>query len=234
MMLYAVEKLIGASGKRWRVDYEVKRQLPGFNTIRYNYKGWTEYDWSSKGDEWDDSRSWKNSIIDFIINKNFRAGGRFLEIGPGAGKWSRTLSDMAEKLILVDITEVTLDICRKILDNQKCEFYVNDGQSLSFIASNSIDHVWAFDTFVHIAPQETAGYLKEIGRVLKSGGMAIIHHPRNGGHKGGFRSSVTNEFFLKNLASNDLEIQNQFSSWGKHGEFSVTTFDDIISVFRKG
>lgn len=233
VLLYTLERLLGKTGNRWRVNYEKRHLLPGFNTKFYNHRGWTKYDWSKNGEEWNDSPEWRESIINLIIRK-YISGGRILEIGPGAGKWSKYLLEIADKLILVDLTETSITLCRKHLNqSDKCEFHVNDGSRLNFIDSSSIDYLWAFDTFVHIAPKETANYLKEISRVLKPGATGVIHHPRNGGHLGGFRSSVTNDFFLAALAKNNLKVITQFASWGPNGEFSVSTHDDLITVFSK-
>ena len=42
--------------------------------------------------------------------------------------------------------------------------------------TGQIDVVWSFDSVVHIAPADIQSYLQHIQRVLKSGGVAVLHH----------------------------------------------------------
>jgi ubiquinone/menaquinone biosynthesis C-methylase UbiE len=233
LFMSMAEKIFGGRFKRYRLQYERSKKLPGFNTTQYNHYGWTVYDWSKEGEEWNDSPAWKQSILDHILTRYIQPNSTILEIGPGAGKWSEPLSSLARKLILVDLTEVSIEICKNKLTNTDCDYYVNNGYSLNFLQDESVNYVWSFDVFVHIAPKETASYITEIGRVLTKGGIAVIHHPKNGGLWGGFRSSVTNEFFLDQLAKNGLRLINQFSSWGTKDEYSVHSHNDLITVFAK-
>jgi ubiquinone/menaquinone biosynthesis C-methylase UbiE len=234
LMLVVLEKFFGNKATKNRLDYEKKNALPGFNTKRYNKIGWNKYDWSRGGEEWNDSEAWKNSVVTHIMNKYIHPEGTVVEIGPGAGKWSSHLVKLSRQLILVDLSERVINLCtEKFRHLPNVSFHLNDGQSLPFISSNSIDYVWAFDVFVHIAPNETDKYLSEVNRILKSGGVAIIHHPNNGGHLGGFRSAVTTSYFNSRLQSYNLKTVDQFSVWGGDQKFDVNAYDDKITIFSK-
>lgn len=237
LLLYFLERSLGwstTSFRRVRIDLEIKKKLPGFNTVRYNYQAWSRYNWTGKGEEWTDSEAWKRSLLEETVFKYFLSQKCILEIGPGAGRWSTTLVEISRKLILVDITEVSLDLCReKLSGHPHCQYYRNNGTDLSFLGDATVDYVWSFDVFVHIAPDDAAQYIRELGRVLVKNGIGIIHHPATGGYKGGFRSSVTNEFFCNALTLHGFEIIRQLRHWGKDGVFSLEAFDDRVTIFRK-
>ncbi|MBA4058231.1 MAG: hypothetical protein C0490_26175, partial [Marivirga sp.] len=217
-----------------RMTLEISRGLPGFNTIDYNFKEWSKYDWSRQGEEWTESEQWKSALVDEIIKAYFKPGGVILEIGPGAGRWSTILAELSSQLILVDMTEKAIELCKYKLDiYSHCEFYRNNGSDLSFLKDDSIDYVWSYDVFVHIAPRDSENYLKGLSLILKKGGIGIIHHPAAGGFKGGFRSSMTNDVFCRLLAKYKFEVIDQKDSWGKDNAFSLQEFQDKITIFRK-
>ncbi len=63
-----------------------------------------------------------------------------------------------------------------------------------------MDAIWSFDVFVHVAPLDQAGYLDEIARVLRPGGVAAIHHAdgRNRGalpSRAGWRAPMSADLF---------------------------------------
>ncbi|RAV99382.1 class I SAM-dependent methyltransferase [Pseudochryseolinea flava] len=234
MFLYMLERLTSAPKyARKRFALEAKYQLAGFNTMYYNRKEWDGYDWSKEGKEWSDSPAWEKSIKDDILLANFSAGKCILEIGPGGAKWSTTLASISKELILVDISESALNYCKnKLTQYPHCRFHRTQGNNLSFLKDSSVDYIWAFDVFVHIAPADIDGYLSEFNRVLTTNGLAIIHHGASGGTHGGFRSSLILENFNTMLTSNGFVVQQQFDRW-HDGQFSVSQFDDRISIFKK-
>ncbi len=110
---------------------------------------------------------------------------------------------------------------------------VNDGRTLSAIPDESIEFIWSFDTFVHVAPEDAASYAGEFRRVLRRGGRGIVHHPAVGGLRGGFRSRMTGEAFAALLRASGLVPLEQFDAWGPQGAFDVKHFGDAITVFAK-
>lgn len=237
LLLYLMEKVSGSRGSLFfqkRTRLEIKKRLPGFNTTRYNYKEWSDYDWSAGGEEWSDSKAWKDALIDEVLLRYIQPQKTILELGPGAGRWSEVLAKLSKKLILVDLTEESIAVCKKKLHHYShCLFYQNDGTDLSFLDNSSIDYVWSFDVFVHISPEDTECYLKALSSILVKGGIAIIHHPAQGGLKGGFRSGMTNELFCSLLQKHNFKIVHQLDSWGKDGSFSVKEYNDMITVFNR-
>ena len=106
---------------------------------------------------------------------------------------------------------VALELCRKrFATAQNLEFYVNDGRTLSDIASSSVDGVWSFDVFVHVAPPDIDSYLAEISRVLRPGGRGVVHHAKQGRESYlaflRMRSSMTAKLFADLLHHVDVFI----------------------------
>jgi SAM-dependent methyltransferase len=203
-----------------------------------NYEYWQRWDWSGRGEEWTPSAEWKRSLIDEVMLANLKPQTTILEIGPGAGRWTEALQPLARHLILVDLSDRCIELCRRRFEHaQNMEFHVNDGRSLAAIADSGVDGVWSFDVFVHIAPPDVDAYLGEISRVLRPGGRAVIHHARAGREDGaadvGQRSNMTADQFAGMVAKHGLTLVDQLGSWGPGGEFKLTKKWDLISVLEK-
>ena len=87
------------------------------------------------------------------------------------------------------------------------------------VSDASVDAVWSFDVFVHIAPGDQAGYLGEIARVLRPGGVAAIHHAdgRNRGiapSRAGWRAPMTAALFASLARERGLTVERVVRSWG--------------------
>jgi ubiquinone/menaquinone biosynthesis C-methylase UbiE len=232
--LKRVLKLIGIRLKK----LEMKYKLPGDNTLFRNYTAWQNWNWEKKGEEWTVTEEWKRVLINDVLLKNIEAGKTILEIGPGAGRWTETLQKIAKCLIIVDLSDKCIELCKKRFSNcSNIEFFVNDGNSLNFIKNDEVDFIWSFDVFVHINAWDTEKYITEFNRILKKGGRGIVHHPREGRlydrEVDGWRSNTSAQLFSQMLERNGLTLIKQFDSWGDRGQFDVKHFNDIITVFEK-
>jgi SAM-dependent methyltransferase len=219
---------------------EQRHGLPGRNGRAVNYRYWERWNWSRQGEEWTVSTEWKQALIDDVLHAYLPPQSMLVEIGPGAGRWTEALLAMARHLVVVDISDRCIDLCRqRFAGAPNIELAVNDGKSLPGIASGSIDGVWSYDVFVHIALPDIEAYLAEISRVLKPGGRAVIHHARAGRQgdavDAGQRSAMTATLFADIARRNGLSLVTQLDSWGPDGRFtfSVPTEWDLISVVEK-
>lgn len=145
---------------------------------RYEAMGsWAEYDWSAGGEEWTESAAWKDGLIQEILAPGVPKESVVVEIGPGAGRWSAVLRDRVARLILVEPSEAMLAVTRARFEGDPgVSWVLSDGASLPGVEDASVDAVWSFDVFVHLSANDVAGYLGEIARVLRPGGVATVHH----------------------------------------------------------
>ena len=225
--------------QRRMIEHERKHGLAGSNSIRSLYDMWQWYDWSLKGEEWSPSPAWKESVIQHVMLHWLEPGSTILEIGPGVGRWTEPLQKLARRLIVVDLSDRCIDLCREhFQDATNMEFQINDGRMLPGVASDSVDGAWSWDVFTMVAPFDIDSYLAELARVLRPHGRAIIHHAKEGGKAtglpaDGWRSHMTAELFKDMLDKHGLKLIDQFDCWGPGGRFDVRKYRDVISVFEK-
>jgi SAM-dependent methyltransferase len=100
-----------------------------------------------------------------------------LEIGSGGGRWTRYLLD-AKEIIIVELNpEFFPYLWRRFeRDAAKFRFYETSGYELAGIELDHVDFVFSFGTFVHIDAEGIDSYLREIKRVLKKDGIAVIQY----------------------------------------------------------
>jgi ubiquinone/menaquinone biosynthesis C-methylase UbiE len=92
------------------------------HSIESNGVLWNSYDWITEGEEWTNDvikfrglnpTEWKNALIDEMMFKHIKENSTILEVGPGAGRWTKILHLYAKTLILADVSETCLEICKK-------------------------------------------------------------------------------------------------------------------------
>src|SRR4051794_15921221 len=175
------------------IRIEKRRLITGPNTIssqhhrvEENRHTWDTWDWSDSGEQWTedvrrfrgvDPAEWKARLIHELIEECVPVGSDVLEIGPGAGRWTEHLLPRANRMILADISARCIEICMdRFGSDPRVEGHVVYDGTLGFQPVSSVDVVWSYDVFVHVNPEDTERYLEEIGRVLRVGGLAIVHH----------------------------------------------------------
>jgi SAM-dependent methyltransferase len=209
------------------------------NSVAANRDWWDRYDWRPGGEEWTASAAWKAALVEGVLCPWIAQGTRVLEIGPGGGRWSVELAERASTLVLVDVSEAALESCRsRLAGRSHVSFVLGDGRGLGAVGDRSIDAIWSFDVFVHIAPLDLAAYLEEFERVLADGGVAVIHHAdgRNRGRllsRHGWRAPMSRELIAALARSRGLEVRAQFDRWGEGGSFGLDAYGDAISVLGR-
>ena len=100
-----------------------------------------------------------------------------LEIGAGGGRWTRYLLS-AREVVVVELNSEFFPYLESRFPEArgKLRFYETSGYELSGVDDKSVDFVFSFGTFVHIAPDGIDAYLAEIRRVLRPGGVVSIHY----------------------------------------------------------
>lgn len=247
------------------------------NSVEINLKIWNEeHAWRKDGDEWDGQASycekpyeeWKAALIDEFLMPNLASSsnaGRcpvVLEIAPGHGRWTQEIVERCKELYLVDLSTNCIEFCKERFSGyDHVRYFVNNGRSLDCIEDQNIDFVWSFDSFVHMDEETITSYLGEISRVLKTGGIAIIHHAgrrhrllwlqflgsmgelgerlyrhlslKNANNGDGWRSNMSRQLFKRIANDAGLVATKQSQYWGRKNEFGVPRYGDYITTLRK-
>lgn len=206
---------------------------------------WDSYDWPQDGDEWTDQAAycgmpysvWKQDVIDAFIVPNVTTNSTVLELAMGHGRWTPFLARRARHYIGVDFGPSCVAFCRARFANlSNVEFHLNGGRTIPMAANNSVQFIWSFDSFVHIEPDITAGYMAEFARALSPGGRCVIHHPgtpsfsqrANGG-----RSELTSQLVARLASGHGLAVLSQVDSWGPGLRSNTKLFADCVSTLEK-
>lgn len=148
-------------------------------SLEDNHRLWTAYGWPLDGDEWTDQAEycgvpydqWKQSITtEFLAVTDTDV---VAEIGCGRGRWTAELVGRCGAYVGFDVVEHCIERCRERFPT--AQFWLGDGRSLA-LHPESVNLVWAYDTFVHFDAPTIEAYLREIERVLQPWGHAWIHH----------------------------------------------------------
>jgi 2-polyprenyl-3-methyl-5-hydroxy-6-metoxy-1,4-benzoquinol methylase len=158
---------------------------------------------------------------DFALRKRFllqrvREGERVLDIGCGEGRFTAELARAGVQVVGMDVAEEPLRRARarypeldlRLLD-------VAGGWELE---DASFDAVWAGEVIEHVA--DTAAWLSEVRRVLRSGGRLLLSTPAHG------------RLARARLALSARAFATHFDPRGDHLRFYTrATLTDLIGEF---
>ena len=154
-------------------------------------RGWERYarlhrGFAPLGDEWNRPEALgidvpSEEIVPYLDREVFApflgSCDTIVEIGPGGGRFTAILLPKCRRLVAADTSASMLSLVRKRFDgDSRLECLHLDGHGLAPIADASVDAVFSFDVFVHLPQWDIFNYLREIRRVLRSGGKAVLHH----------------------------------------------------------
>ncbi|MDD2676570.1 MAG: class I SAM-dependent methyltransferase [Methylacidiphilaceae bacterium] len=241
------------------------------NSREANLRVWNdEYSWPEDGDEWKGQAQlcgvpyleWKAAVVEYLLAPAILPGATVLEIGPGHGRWTAEILPRCGRAILVDLSSSCLEHYRRRFSGfDRVEYHLGDGQSLSGVEPNGVDFAWSFDVFVHIERVSFCGYLQELGRVLRPGGSAVLHHAgrrhwalglsflRDRGTRGrrfyqwlsmgrmhdddGWRSDIS-AWLVRSMARHaGLRVIRQMRWWGSNRRYGVPRYGDWISLLER-
>ena len=158
-----------------------------------------------------------------------------IELACGRGRHVPHYIDKAGTVTLVDILQENIDFCRKRFeDMENIAYYCNNGYNLEHLESNGYTALFCYDAMVHFELLDIYEYLKDIYRVLKPNGYALIHHSNNGND---YKASFANQYNGRSFMTKDV-----FAYLAYRAGFSVVeqqvidwTIKDIdcISLIRK-
>ena len=99
-----------------------------------------------------------------------------LDIASGSGYGTKLLANSAKKVFGVDIDKSAVEYAKQNFSASNIEFKVGDGEKIP-LEDNSVDVVITFETIEHV--KDYKKFIKEIKRVLKKDGIAIISTPND-------------------------------------------------------
>jgi SAM-dependent methyltransferase len=129
------------------------------------------------GDRWGDPETF-GPLIEVrqrFLDPYVTLGMTVVEIGSGGGRWTQYLA-RARHLIAVEYNPESFLYLRQRFPNIRLTSYQTTGAEMDGIDSASVDFVFTFDVFVHLEPEVISRYLLEIERVLRPGGVAVVHY----------------------------------------------------------
>jgi SAM-dependent methyltransferase len=99
-----------------------------------------------------------------------------LEIACGQGRHAAQFLERAGTLTLLDVNQFNIDFCKeRFRSAENVQFVVNDGSTLAPLANEGFTAVYSYDAMVHFEFEDVISYIKEVRRVLKPGGRALLH-----------------------------------------------------------
>lgn len=118
---------------------------------------------------------------DFAVRSRFllahvRAGERVLDVGCGEGRFAAELARAGASVVGVDVAEEPLRRART--RHPDLDLRVVDGEGAWDLDDAYFDVVWAGEVIEHVA--DTAAWLSEVRRVLRSGGRLLLSTPAHG------------------------------------------------------
>jgi len=111
------------------------------------------------------------------IVPHIAARGTVLDIGCGAGRMTRALSRVFERVYAVDISAGMVSLARTALqDLPHVRVFQNDGLSLGMIRE-PVDLAIAIGVFPHLAAEWIENYARAVWQLLRPGGAFVFEIP---------------------------------------------------------
>jgi ubiquinone/menaquinone biosynthesis C-methylase UbiE len=175
------------------------------------------------GHEWGTKESVDQIVREFILpytgTKNV-----IVEIGSGGGRIAHRVAPHVSHLICIDVERDMLRLCRAALShaaNVTC--LLMSTSSCLPLRSGSVDLVYSFDTMVHLDERTIFRYRQETCRVVRTGGILMLHVATHETTKGWehFEDSVTQGVSRGQFGSFEYLDSNAVLRMAEHAGFSV-------------
>jgi 2-polyprenyl-6-hydroxyphenyl methylase / 3-demethylubiquinone-9 3-methyltransferase len=111
-----------------------------------------------------------------FLHEHVSSGQRVLDVGCGEGVFAAELAAVGAEVLGIDVAEEPLRRARA--RHPALDLRLVDGEAPWPLPDASFDVVWAGEVIEHVA--DTAAWLSEVRRVLRSGGSLLISTPANG------------------------------------------------------
>jgi 2-polyprenyl-3-methyl-5-hydroxy-6-metoxy-1,4-benzoquinol methylase len=144
------------------------------------------------------------------------AGDRVLDVGCGEGAFAAELVRSGARVVGIDVAEEPLRRARAC--HPELDLRLVAGEGPWELADGSFDAVWAGEVIEHVA--DTAAWLSEVRRVLRSGGRLLASTPAYG------------RLTLLHAALSGREFAERFDPRGDHLHFYARgTLRELLEEF---
>jgi len=161
---------------------------------------------------------------DFALRRRFllgrvQTGARVLDVGCGDGRFAAELARAGARVVGVDVAEEPLRRARARHPRLDLDLRLIPAAGAWDIEDASFDAVWAGEVIEHV--QDTATWLSEVRRVLRSGGSLLLSTPAH------------ERLTLMRLALSRRTFACHFDPRGDHLRFySRATLGLLLADFR--
>jgi 2-polyprenyl-3-methyl-5-hydroxy-6-metoxy-1,4-benzoquinol methylase len=159
---------------------------------------------------------------DFAIRMQFlrdrvAPGDRVLDVGCGEAPFAAELAAEGVAVVGIDVAEEPLRRAREL--HAQLDLRVVDGEGPWDIPDASFDVVWAGEVIEHVP--DTAAWLSEVRRVLRSGGRLLLSTPAHG------------RLAMLRLALSRRAFAEHFDPRGEHLRFYTgESLRELLADFR--
>jgi 2-polyprenyl-3-methyl-5-hydroxy-6-metoxy-1,4-benzoquinol methylase len=152
-----------------------------------------------------------------FLRDHVAAGEKVLDVGCGEGRFAAELTREGAAVVGVDVAEEPLRRAREL--HPQLDLRVVDGEGPWDIPDASFDVVWAGEVIEHVL--DTARWLSEVRRVLRSGGRLLLSTPAHG------------RLAMLRLALSRRALAEHFDPRGEHLRFySRDSLRELLEDFR--
>jgi 2-polyprenyl-3-methyl-5-hydroxy-6-metoxy-1,4-benzoquinol methylase len=152
-----------------------------------------------------------------FLTDNVGAGERVLDVGCGEGRFAAELAHGGASVVCIDVAEEPL--LRASEHHPELDVRLVDSEGAWKLADASFDVVWAGEVIEHVA--DTAAWLSEVRRVLRSGGRLLLSTPAH------------ERLTILALALSRRAFAARFDPRGEHLRFySRATLTELLEDFR--
>jgi ubiquinone/menaquinone biosynthesis C-methylase UbiE len=156
---------------KMRRDWDARARENARYYVNTEREEWTDDEFFASGEQ-TVAEEIKTDMINICQGKD-PSQMRVLEIGCGAGRVTRALSNLFGEVHAVDVSgEMVARAQKALADRPHAHVYQNNGKDLSVIPATDFDFAFSTIVFQHIPSREVIEtYVKEVNRLLRPGAL---------------------------------------------------------------